>query len=52
MSAMVESGASAPRCGGLAPPTNSWLMPGNEMPIIPTLLFSTHDCAATVSTTS
>ena len=49
MSAITESGASAFRCGGRAPPTKTWLMPGNEMPTMPTLPPFTHDCAATVS---
>src|SRR5215510_928561 len=49
MSEITERGAMAARWGGCAPPTKSWLMPGNEMPTIPTLPPFTQLCAATVS---
>ncbi len=43
-------GLAAARWGGLVAAANSWVMPGNEMPVRPTLV--THGCAATASTTS
>ncbi len=48
---MTESGVIASRCGGRDRATNSWLMPANEMPTMPTRPVD-HGCAAMVSIAS
>ena len=52
MSSSTDNGVIAARWGGRVPATNSCVMPGYEMPIMPTVPCSTHGCAATVSMTS
>ena len=44
---ITASGVIAARLGGCALATKSWLMPGNEIPIMPTC--PAHGCVATVS---
>ena len=52
MSSSTDSGVIADRCGGWVLATNSWVMPGNEMPTMPTVPPCTHGCAATASIAS
>ena len=52
VSSMTDSGVIAARCGGACAATKSCVMPGYEMPTIPTLPPLTHGCAATVSIAS
>ena len=50
LSSITDSGVMLLRLGGWVAATNSWLMPGNDRPIMPTL--AAQGCAATVSITS
>ena len=52
VSEMTESGVIALRWGGFSWAVKSWLMPGYEIPTMPTLWPFTQSWAAIVSTTS
>ena len=49
---ITERGAIAERLGGCVEATKSWLIPPNEIPIIPASWCIAHGWRATVSTTS
>ncbi len=52
MSSSTDSGVIAARCGGRVRATKSWVMPGYEIPTMPTFPFATHGCAAMASMAS
>ncbi len=49
---MTDSGVIAARLGGCVEATKSWLMPGYEIPTMPTRCSRTHGWAAIVSIAS